>query len=85
MVVALLIWYSIKYSLNHSNTLPVRNIPAYITASGGVAILNLLYLSFSDIYVKYPLSFILDLLNYLTASSLTFAVPISFNLLLKVS
>ena len=56
-----------------------------MTMSAGVAILGPLYLSFSNIYIKYPLSLIHVLLNYLTASSLTFLVPIPFSLLLKAS
>src|SRR6266576_3288053 len=83
VVVALFVWYSIKYSLNHFNALPVKNIFAYITASAGVIILGPLYLSFSNIYVRYPLSFTCMPLNYLTISSLTFLVPILFSLLLK--
>ncbi len=85
VVVALFVWYSVKYGLNHFNALPVKNIPAYMTVSAGVAILGLLYLSFNDIYVRYPLSLILILLNYLTTSSLTALVPIFFSLLLKAS
>ena len=83
VVVALFIWYSIKYSLNHSNALPVKNIPTYVTASASVAILGPLYLSFNDIYIRYPLSLILVLLNYLTAGNLTTLIPILFSLLLK--
>ena len=79
------IWYSVKYSLNYFSALPVKNIPAYITASTGVAILGPLYLSFNDICVRYPLSLILIPLNYLTASSLTILVPILFSLFLKAS
>ena len=82
---ALFIWYSVKYSLNHFNALPVRNIPIYITVSSSVAILGPLYLSFNNIYIRYPLSLIHILLNYLTAGSLTALVPILFSLLLKAS
>ena len=85
MVVALFVWYSIKYGLNHSNALPIKNIPIYVTASAGVAILGPLYLSFNDIYVRYPLSLILILLNHLIANSLTILFPILFSLLLKAS
>ena len=85
VVVALFVWYSVKYSLNYFNALPVKNIPVYITVSTGVAILGPLYLSFNDIYVRYPLSLILILLNYLTASNLTILVPILLSLLLKAS
>src|SRR6266567_1258088 len=85
VVVALFVWYSIKYGLNHFNALPVKNIPAYATASAGVAIFGPLYLSFNDIYVRYPLSLILILLNCLTAGSLTVLVLILFSLLLKAS
>ena len=85
VVVALFVWYSIKYSLNYFNTLPIKNIPAYITVSASVTILGPSYLSFYDIYIRYPLSLILILLNYLTASSLTILVPILFSLLLKAS
>src|SRR6266576_1192228 len=83
VVVAPFIWYSVKYSLNHSNALPIKNIPVYITISTGVTILGFLYLSFNDIYMRYLLSLILVLLNHLTASSLTALVSILFSLLLK--
>jgi len=83
--VALFVWYSIKYGLNHSNTLPVKNIPVYATASASVAILGLLYLSFNDICIRYPLSLILVPLNHLTAGNLTALVPILFSLFLKAS
>ena len=82
---ALFIWYSVKYSLNHFSALPIKNIPVYMTASAGIAILGPLYLSFNDIYMKYFLSLILVPLNYLTASSLTVLVFILFSLLLKAS
>ena len=82
---ALFIWYFIKYNLNHSNALPVKNIPAYITISASVAILGPLYLSFNNIYVRYFLSLTLILLNYLTASNLIILAPILFSLLLKAS
>src|SRR6266576_2031953 len=85
VVVALFIWYSVKYNLNHFNALPVKNIPIYITVSASIAILGPLYLSFSDIYIRYPLSFTYIPLNHLTANSLTFLVPILFSLLLKAS
>ena len=81
----LFIWNSIKYSLNYFNTLPVKNIPIYMTISTGVAILGPLYLSFNDIYIRYPLSLILVPLNCLTAGNLTALVPILFSLLLKAS
>ncbi len=82
---ALLVWYSIKYGLNYFNTLPIKNIPAYTIIFGGVTILGLLYLSFNGIYIRYSLSFIFNLLNYLTASSLIYNIPIFFSLLLKAS
>ncbi len=85
VVVALFIWYSVKYSLNHSKALPVKNIPTYITTSTSITILGPLYLSFSNIYIKYPLSLTRVLLNYLTASNLTILIPILFSLLLKAS
>ena len=85
IVVALFVWYSVKYGLNHSNALPVKNIPVYTTASAGIAILGPLYLSFNDIYIRYPLSLILVLLNHLTVGNLTVLVPILFSLLLKAS
>jgi len=37
---ALFIWYSVKYSLNHSNALPIKNIPIYITVSASITILS---------------------------------------------
>ncbi len=85
VVVAPFVWYFVKYSLNHSNALPVKNIPAYATASAGVAIFGPLYLSFNDIYVRYPLSLIFVPLNYLTTGNLTVLVPILFSLFLKAS
>ncbi len=54
-------------------------------ASASVAILGPLYLSFNDIYIRYPLSLIRVLLNRLTASNLTTLVSIFFSLLLKAS
>ena len=84
-MVALFVWYSIKYNLNHSNALPIKNIPVYTTASAGVTILGPSYLSFNDIYIRYPLSLTCVPLNYLTASSLTILIPILFSLLLKAS
>ena len=54
-------------------------------ASAGVTILGPLYLSFSNIYIRYPLSLIHILLNCLTASSLTALVFMLFSLLLKAS
>ena len=83
VVVALFIWYSIKYSLNHFNALPIKNIPAYMTVSASIIILGPLYLSFNNIYIRYPLSLTYILLNYLTASSLTVLVSILFSVLLK--
>ena len=85
VVVALFVWYSIKYSLNYFNALPVKNIPVYVTVSASVAILGPLYLSFNDIYIRYSLSLTFVLLNYLTAGNLTALVPILFSLLLKAS
>src|SRR6266576_2020459 len=85
VVVALFVWYSVKYNLNHSNTLPVKNIPVYATASASVAILGPSYLSFNDICVRYPLSLICIPLNRLTAGNLTVLVLILFSLLLKAS
>ena len=85
VVVALFVWYSIKYNLNHFNALPVKNIPAYTTIFAGVAILGPLYLSFNDIYMRYTLSLIYIPLNYSTAGNLTPIVPILFSLLLKAS
>ena len=79
------VWYSIKYSLNYFNALPVKNIPIYMTVSASVTILGPLYLSFNNIYIKYPLSFIRVPSNYLTASNLTALIPILFSLLLKAS
>src|SRR6266566_7742577 len=83
VVVALFVWYSVKYGLNHFNALLVKNIPAYMTVSTGVAILGPLYLSFNDICIRYFLSLICILLNRLTASNLTILVFILFSLLLK--
>ena len=53
--------------------------------STSITILGPLYLSFNDIYIRYPLSLINILLNCLTAGSLTILVPILFSLLLKAS
>ena len=82
---ALFIWYSIRYSLNHFNALPIKNIPVYITMSTSVTILSPLYLSFNGIYVKYPLSLIFILLNHLITNNLIFFVLMLFSLLLKAS
>ena len=56
-----------------------------MTASASVTILGPLYLSFNDIYIRYPLSLILVLSNHLTVGSLTALAPILFSLLLKAS
>ena len=85
MVVALFIWYSIKYSLNHFNALPVKNIPAYMTVSTSITILGPLYLSFNDICIRYPLSLTHVPLNRLTASNLIVLVFMLLSLLLKAS
>ena len=85
VVIGLLVQYSIKQGLNHSNALPIKYIPIYITASSGVTILCPLYLSLSDIYIKYPLSSVYILLNHLTSSNLTLALPIPFNFLLNTA
>ena len=73
------------YGLNYSNAYPVRNIPAYITKSPGRFNFSTLVLSFSNIYIRYPLSPMRDLLYYLIISSLSFAVPISISFLLRAS
>ena len=83
MVVALFVWYSVKYSLNHFNALPIKNISIYMTVSTGVTILGPLYLSFNNICIRYPLSLTRIPLNHLTASSLIVLVLILFSLLLK--
>ena len=54
-----------------------------MTVSASVTILGPLYLSFNNIYIKYPLSLIHIPLNYLTASNFTPIIPILFSLLLK--
>src|SRR6266567_5333216 len=85
VIVAPFIWYSVKYSLNHFNALPVKNIPVYATISTSVAILGPSYLSFNNIYIRYPLSLIRVLLNCLTAGNLTALVPMLFSLLLRAN
>ena len=85
VVMALFIWYSIKYNLNHFSALPIKNIPVYITMSTSITILGPLYLSFNDIYIRYPLSLICVPLNRLITGNLTTLVPILFSLLLKAS
>ena len=85
VVVALFVWYPVKYNLNHFNALPVKNIPVYIIASASVAILGPLYLSFKDICIRYPLSLTHVPLNRLIAGNLTALIPILFSLLLKAS
>ena len=56
-----------------------------MTMSTGIAILGPLYLSFNDIYIRYPLSLTRVPLNYLIAGNLIALVPILFSLLLKAS
>ena len=56
-----------------------------MTVSASVTILGPLYLSFNDIYIRYPLSLTHVLLNYLTTGSLIILVPILLSLLLKAS
>ena len=85
VVVALFVWYSIKYGLNHFNALPIKNIPAYTTVSASVTILGPLYLSFNNIYIRYPLSFTRVPLNRLTVSNLIFSPPMPFSLLLRAA
>ena len=53
--------------------------------SASITILGPLYLSFNDIYIRYPLSLVLVPSNHLTVGSLTILVPILFSLLLKAS
>ncbi len=56
-----------------------------MTASAGVAILGPLYLSFSDICIRYPLSLIHIPSNHSTASNLIALVPILFSLLSRAN
>ena len=72
------------YSLNHSNVYLVRNIPVYITVSPGRFSFSALVLSLSNIYIKYPLSPIRDLLYLLIISNLSFTIPILISFLLRV-
>ena len=85
VVVALFVWYSVKYGLNHSNAFPVKNIPVYVIASASVAILGPLYLSFNDIYIRYPLSLTCIPSNHLTASNLIFLPLMPFSLLSRAA
>ena len=71
------------YGLNHFSAFPVRNIPAYVTASPAMFNFKLLVLSLSNIYIRYPLSPVCDLLYRLIISNLIFNVPILFSFLLK--
>ena len=73
------------FSLNHSNAHPVRNIPAYITKSPSRFNFSTLVLSLSNIYIRYPLSPMRDLLYRLIISNLSFVTPILVSLLLKAS
>ena len=73
------------YGLNYSNACPVRNIPVYITISLGKFGREFSVPSFSDIYIRYPLSPIYDPLYYLILSNLIFDVPILLSLLLRAS
>ncbi len=52
-----------------------------MTTSLGKSIRAPLFLSLSDIYIRYPLNAIYNLLNYLTTNNLTFVIPISFSFL----
>ena len=56
-----------------------------MTVSSGKFSRNALVLSLSNIYIKYPLSPIRDLLYYLIINNLIFNVPISLSLLLRAS
>ena len=85
VVVILFSWYSVMYGLNHSNAYPIRNIPVYITVSPGRFSFSALVLSLSDIYIRYPLSPIYDLLYLLIISNLSFTVPILISFLLRAS
>ena len=57
------------YGLNYSNAHLIRNIPVYVTKSPGRFNFSTLVLSLSNIYMRYPLSPMRDLLYYLIISN----------------
>ena len=77
--------YLVIYNLNYFNAYPIKNIPIYIIVSPTKFSYKLLVLSLNNIYIKYPLSPIHDLLYYLIISNLFFNIPILLSLLLKAS
>ena len=56
-----------------------------MTVSPAETNFTILVLTFSIIYIRYPLSPIYELLYYLTTSILIFNIPILFSLLLRAS
>src|SRR5437016_1781620 len=84
-VVILFFWYSVIYGSNHFNACPIKNIPAYTIESLSRFNFGALVLSLSDIYIRYPLSPMRDLLYLLIISNLSFAAPILISFLLRAS
>ena len=76
LVIKLLALYSIKYGLNYLNIYPVRNSPVYTTWFIIIGNFTPLYLIFSFIWVKDPLSLAFLLLNFLINSIFTLVIPI---------
>jgi hypothetical protein len=76
LVIKLLALYFIKYGLNHLSIYPIKNNPAQATWSIIISNFIPLYLIFSCIWVKNPLSFIFFSLNRLTDGIFTLDIPI---------
>ena len=76
LVIKLLALYSIKYGLNYLNIYPIKNNPAYTTWFTTIGNFTPLYLIFSFIWVKNPLSLAFSPLNLLTNSIFILVIPI---------
>ena len=76
-------WYLVIYGSNYSNACPDRNISVYVTVSPAKFSRGFLILSLSDIYIRYPLSPVRDLLYRLIISNLILNISILFSFLLK--
>ena len=78
LVVMPLALYSTKYGLNYLSVRFVKNNPVYATWSTTIGNFYPLYLIFSFIWVKNPLSFVFSLLNLLINGIFTLDIPILF-------
>ena len=75
LVVKLLALYSVKYGLNYLSIYSVKNNSVYATWSATIGNFIPLYLIFSFIWVKNPLSLAFLLLNLLIDGIFTLDIP----------